>query len=75
MVGDCPCGGPHPEVDVEIRQTLDLLIAQAGDPLIDVNLPDGRQYRVPRRYIALHLPFQAAMVPDLAARYGWARTR
>ena len=75
MLGDCPCGGLHPEVDADMRRVLMLIVEQTGDPLIDVNLPDGRQYRVPRRYIALHLPFQAAMVPDLAVRYGWQRAR
>lgn len=75
MAGEfCPCGSAHLDVDADARRALDLIIEQAGDPLIDVNLPDGRQFRVPRRYIGFH-GLQAAMVADLATRYGWMRTR
>jgi len=37
---------------------------------ITVKLTDGRAWRVPRHWIALHA-LAAADLPDLAARYGW----
>lgn len=75
MAGElCSCGSAHLDIDASARQALDLVIQKAGDPFIDVNLPDGRQYRAQRRYIGFH-GLQAVMVPDLATRYGWQRTR
>lgn len=70
----CPCGVDHAFAETaddrktlaELERVLDL----AGDPLIDVTLPDGRIYRVPRVYIALH-GLKAADVPALANRYYW----
>ena len=66
----CPCGETHQASRPREEAELDRVIALAGDELIDVRLPDGRIYRVPRRYIAFH-GIKAADVPDLARRYRW----
>lgn len=66
----CDCGETH-RVSAREGAEIDRLIALAGDPLLDVRLPDGRIYRVPRVYGAFH-GLAAADVPGLARRYGWA---
>jgi hypothetical protein len=69
----CDCGAVHPP-DTEPLQLCDAFIATGGSRLGEVNLPDGSQYLVPRRYIAAH-GIAARDVVRLATRYGWQRTR
>src|SRR6266850_1938932 len=65
----CPCGVPLHYPDPSTEQAMRRLVQRFGW-WITVKLTDGRAWRVPRHWIALHA-LAAADLPDLAARYGW----
>ena len=49
----CHCGKPLHYTDPNIQRDVERLIAQLGEKII-VKTSDGRSWRVPRHYIALH---------------------
>jgi len=64
----CACGRPLHYSDPNMQRQVEALVKTLG-PLITVSV-EGRSYRVPRHYIALH-GLKAPELPELAAKFGW----
>jgi hypothetical protein len=62
----CPCGKRLHYSDPVIEFTIHELVARLG-PTVPISA-NGRTYRVPRHYVALH-GVKASDLPELAARY------
>jgi hypothetical protein len=65
----CPCGRLLHYPDAVTEAGMRRLVQRFGY-WITVRLADGRAWRVPRHFLALHL-LQADELPALAAQYGW----
>lgn len=66
----CACGQALHYTDASLQAAVQRFIEDLG-PTVRVRTPDGA-WLVPRHYIALH-GIAAKDLPQLAARYGWAR--
>ena len=65
----CPCGEPLHYRRPESQAKVEDLIAKLGSN-VEIRLPSGKGWMVPRHYIALH-GVRATALPTLASRYGW----
>lgn len=73
MIERCDCGEYHAATTPPL-QLVDTALARGVSRLGEVTLPDGQTYLIPRRYVAAH-GLDPSLIPELAIRYGWQRTR
>ena len=64
----CPCGKPLHYTDNGIQKWVEEMIAEHG-PTTNVTV-EGRTWKVPRHYIALH-GLMAFDLPNLAKTHDW----
>lgn len=68
--GMCACGQPLHYTSPEKRQLVESLIKMAGDMVTITNSDNGRSWRLPRHFIALH-GIKMREMPEIATKYGF----
>ena len=66
----CACGMPLHYSDPEKRKLIESLIKMCGEMVTIINSENGRSWRVPRHFIALH-GIKMEEMPQLAIKYAF----